>query len=111
MATYSTGISATWGGVAFVEVVELGLPLYGGPRKDRTANASVAGWSDDVGSVSITAYGSANMNVAEYGKRKALVISGGGAGLTSNAVCTGITVTPTLNGVTRYTFTAQLLDT
>lgn len=111
MATYSTGISATWGGVAFVEVVELGLPLYGAPRKDRTANALVAGWSDDVGSVSITAYGSANMNVAEYGKRKALVISGGGAGLTSNALCTGITVTPTLNGVTRYTFTAQLLDT
>lgn len=111
MATLSTGISATWGGVAFVEVVDLGLPLYGSVRKDRSTNGESQGWSDDVGSVSITAYGTANMNVVEYGKRKSLVISGGGAGLTSNAVCTGITVSPTLNGVTRYTFTAQLLDT
>jgi len=111
MATYSTGISATWGGVAFVDVFDLAVPLYGSVRKDRTTNADSQGWSDAVGTVSISAYGSANMNVSEYGKRKALVINGGGAGLTTNAVCIGITITPQLNGVTRYTFTAQLLDT
>ena len=110
MATYSTGISATWGGSAFVEIVDLSLPLYGGLRKDRTASTSTPGWSDDVGSVSISAYGAANMTLGEYGTRKQLVISGGGLSLTINAVCTGVTVTPALNGVTRYTFTAQLLD-
>jgi hypothetical protein len=37
MATYSTGISARWGESAFAEVYELGLPLYGSVRKDRSS--------------------------------------------------------------------------
>jgi hypothetical protein len=111
MATYSTGISATWGGSAFAEVYELGLPLYGGVRKDRSLSGLSTGWSDEVGDISISAYGTANMNVAEYGKRKSLSVSGGGVSLTFNAVCTAVSATPELNGVTRYTFTAKLLDT
>lgn len=111
MATYSTGLSATWGGVAFAEVYELGLPLYGSVRKDRSASGTSTGWSDEVGDISISAYGTANMTLAEYGQRKALAISGGGVTLTLNAVCTGVSATPELNGVTRYTFTAKLLDT
>ena len=110
MATYSTGISATWGGSAFAEVYELGLPLYGSVRKDRSASSTSTGWSDEVGDVSIAAYGTANMNAAEYGQRKQLVVSGGGVSLTLNAVCTSVSATPELNGVTRYTFTAKLLD-
>jgi len=111
MATYSTGISATWGGAAFTEVYEIGVPLYGGIRKDRSASSSSTGWSDEVGDISISAYGTANMTVAEYGKRKSLSVSGGGVSLTYNAVCTAVSATPELNGVTRYTFTAKLLDT
>lgn len=110
MAVYSTGISATWGGVSFQEVYELGLPLYGSVRKDRSTSGATTGWSDEVGDISVSAYGTANMQVAEYGKRKQLVVSGGGVGLTLNAVCTGVSATPELNGVTRYTFTAKLLD-
>lgn len=110
MATYSTGISATWGGSAFAEVYELGLPLLGGVRKDRSADMSSQGWTDEIGDVSISAYGNANMTTDEYGKRKLLVVSGGGIDLTFNAVCTGVSATPELNGVTRFTFTAKLLD-
>lgn len=110
MATYSTGISASWGESAFAEVYEIGMPLYGSVRKDRSINALSAGWSDEVGDVSISAYGSANMTVANYGTRLTLSISGGGVSLTSPAVCTGVSATPELNGVTRYTFTAKLLD-
>ena len=110
MATYSTGISATWGGVAFTEVYEIGVPLYGSVRKDR-GSGTATGWSDEVGDISISAYGTANMTVAEYGKRKSLAVSGGGVSLTYNAVCTAVSATPELNGVTRYTFTAKLLDT
>ena len=109
-ATNSENISATWGGSAFAEVYELGLPLYGSVRKDRSASGTSTGWSDEVGNVSISAYGPANMNTSEYGQRKQLVISGGGISLTVNAVCTGVSATPQLNGVTRYTFTAKLLD-
>jgi hypothetical protein len=111
MATYSTGITATWDGVAFTEVYELGLPLYGSVRKDRATSGNSTGWSDEVGDISISAYGTANMTVTEYGKRKALAVSGGGVSLTYNAVCTAVSATPELNGVTRYTFTAKLLDT
>jgi hypothetical protein len=110
MATYSTGISASWGGSAFAEVYELGLPLYGSVRKDRALSCDSTGWSDEVGDVSISAYGTANMTVAEYGKRKEIVVSGGGVSLTLKAVCTAVSATPELNGVTRYTFTAKLLD-
>ena len=111
MATHSTGIAATWGGVAFTEVYELGLPLYGSVRKDRSASGTSTGWSDEVGDISISAYGTVNMNTQEYGKRKELAVSGGGVSLTYNAVCTAVSATPELNGVTRYTFTAKLLDT
>lgn len=110
MATYSTGISATWGGTPFVEVYELGLPLLGGIRKDRSLNMTAEGWTDEIGDVSISAYGTANMNTNQYGTRKELVISGGGILLTYKAVCTAVSATPELNGVTRYTFTATLLD-
>jgi hypothetical protein len=111
VAVYSTNISASWGGSAFAEVYELGLPLYGSVRKDRSASGTSTGWSDEVGDISISAYGAANMTLAEYGQRKSLSISGGGVSLTVNAVCTGVSATPELNGVTRYTFTAKLLDT
>lgn len=110
MATYSTGISASWGGTPFVEVYELGLPLYGSVRKDRSSSGSSTGWTDEVGDISVTAFGAANMSSSEYGKRKQLVVSGGGVSLTIHAVCTGVSATPELNGVTRYTFTAKLLD-
>lgn len=110
MATYSSGISASWGGTPFVEVYELGLPLYGSVRKDRSSSGSSTGWTDEVGDISVAAFGAANMSSSEYGKRKQLVVSGGGVSLTINAVCTGVSATPELNGVTRYTFTAKLLD-
>jgi hypothetical protein len=110
VATYSTGITATWGGTPFAEVYEVGIPLYGSVRKDRTTNVDSEGWTDEVGTVSVVAYASTNITTAEYGKRKQLSVSGGGLNLTKQAVCTGVSATPELNGVTRYTFTAQLLD-
>lgn len=109
-ATQSVNIVAAWDGVNFSEVYELALPLYGSVRKDRSSNGSSTGWSDEVGDISISAFGAANMSTSEYGKRKPLTVSGGGVSLTCNAVCTGVSATPQLNGVTRYTFTAKLLD-
>lgn len=105
MATYSTGISASWGGTPFVEVVDLSWTYGGGPSKGRSVV-----WTDAVGSVSITALGSANINIAEYGLRKSLVLSGGGQSLTTNAVWESLAVAPEVNGVTRYTVTFRLLD-
>lgn len=111
MATLSTGISATWGGVPFQEVYDIATSIGGNVRKDRAITASFQGWTDEVGDVSISAFGTANMTLDQYGQRKQLVLTGGGLALTFNAVCTSAVATPQLNGVTRYTFTAKLMDT
>lgn len=105
MATHSSGITATWGGVAFTEIVSLSWTYGGGPAKGRSAV-----WTDDLGTVSITCLGAANMLTAEYGLRKSLVLAGGGQSLTAYCVCDSLTVTPELNGVTRYTISLRILD-
>jgi len=110
MATYSTNISATWGGVSFEEVFDLSVSLYGSVRQDRATSATSQGWSDSPGTITVSAYGGANMAVAQYGTRKTLSLNGGGLSLTVNAVCIGVDVTPQLNGVTKYSFTAQILE-
>ena len=105
MATYSTGISVTWGGVAFTEVVGV-VPSYaGGPSKGRSVV-----WTDEAGTCSVECLGSTNVSTSEYGLRKQLVVSGGGVNLTTYAVYEGFVMTPEVNGVTRYTVSFKLLD-
>lgn len=105
MATYSQGISATWGGVAFTEVVDLSWTYGGGPSKGRSVV-----WTDEAGSVRLTCLGTANTSTSEYGLRKQLVLSGGGQSLTTYAVWESMDVTPELNGVTKFTINFRLLD-
>lgn len=109
MATYSTGITASWGGTPFAEIVDLQWSYGGAPSKDRLAE-SAQRWTDEVGSVSLTCLGTANIATAEHGSRKQLVLSGGGQSLTINAIYESLSVAPELNGVTRFTVTFRLLD-
>jgi hypothetical protein len=104
VAFYSTGISATWGGVAFQEITDLSWS-YGSAPRGRDAV-----WTDDAGSVTITCLGANNTGLGEYGLRKQLVLSGGGQSLTNQAIWESLSVAPELNGVTRYTVTFKLLD-
>jgi hypothetical protein len=105
VATYSTNISADWGGVPFVEVFDLSYTYGGGPPKGRDLI-----WTDDLGSVTLSCFGSANLSTAEYGQRKTLTISGGGATLTTPAVLESLAVQYGLNDVTRFTVTFKILD-
>lgn len=105
MATYSTGITATWNSTPFTEVTGLSWNYGGGPSKGRSVV-----WSDDLGSVNLECLGSANVSTAEYGLRKQLTISGGGQSLTTYAVYESVGVTSEVNGVTRYTVTFKILD-
>lgn len=105
MATYSTGITATFNSVQFAEVTDLTWSYGGGLPKGRSSL-----WTDEVGSVSIQFLGAANASTSNYGTRADLVISGGGANLTCKALYESLSVTPELNGVTRYTVTFKLLD-
>lgn len=105
MATYSTGISATFDGTAFGEVTDLAWTYGGSLPKGRSS-----AWTDDVGSVTLSCLGTAGITTASYGLRGDLTITGGGASLTSKAVYTGLNASPELNGVTRYSVTFRLLD-
>lgn len=105
MATISSGITATWGGTTFTEVVDLSWSYGGALPKGRNDR-----WTDELGEVSITCLGTANTSTSEYGHRKTIAITGGGASLTHHAVWEAMSVAPELNGVTKYTITFRLVD-
>ena len=104
MATYSTGISVSWGGTPFTEVQELSYN-YGGSRTGRAV-----AWSAEQGGISVTCLGSANTNISNFGTRDQLVVTGGGAGLTTYAIWESVTVSPQRNGVTQYTVSFRIVD-
>ena len=105
MATYSTGITATWNSVPFVEVQQLSWDYGGSSPRGRSSN-----FTDEPGTVTLSCLGIDGISTANYGTRADLSIVGGGATLICKAVYQGLSVQPELNGVTRYTVTFRILD-
>ena len=103
MATYSTGITATWGSATFGEVQELSWNYGGSSPRGRDSN-----WTDDAGSVDIGCLSATGISTASYGSTATLTITGGGANLTCRAMYQGLSVSPELNGVTRYTVSLKV---
>ncbi|NBW13179.1 MAG: hypothetical protein EBR82_34675 [Caulobacteraceae bacterium] len=103
MATYSTGISATWGSVTFTEVTGLSW-TYGGENVGRSAN-----FNPNPGSVSVTALGTVP-SIGVVGNRGTITITGGGMNLTQTAVLDSVSAAAEVNGVTLYTVEFTLLD-
>ena len=95
MATYSTGISATWGSTTFGEITDLAW-TYGGENILRGAGL----FNYSHGSVSIVALG-ATPTIANIGTRATLTITGGNVGLTIKAVLKSVGAAAEVNGVTR----------
>ena len=104
MATYSTGITATWGSVTFGEMQSLSWTWGGGGAKGRSDP-----WTDDVGSVSIQCLGGTGISAANAGLRRQLTITGGGCDLTTYAIWDSVAVGAELNGVTRYSVSLKIL--
>ena len=105
MATYSTGITATWGSVTFGEMQSLSWNYGGAGARGRDEP-----WTDELGTVSIQCLSPTGISTANNGKRDAFTITGGGCDLTCNAVYESVAVDAELNGVTRYTVTLRILD-
>lgn len=105
MATYSTGITATWGTVTFGEMQSLSWSYGGGGSKGRDAP-----WSDELGTVSIQCLSATGISTANAGTRAQLTVTGGGCALTTYAVYESVSVDAELNGVTKYTVTLKILD-
>lgn len=102
MATYSTGVTATFGEAAFSEVVGLSWNWGGGMPIGRGVV-----FQPILGQVTIETIGSASTSL--YGTRASLSIAGGGVGLTCTAVCTDLAVTAEVNGIARYAYTFDIL--
>lgn len=98
MATYSTGISASWNSVTFTEITGLSW-TYGG---DNTIRSATGFFALSHGSVSFEALG-ATPTIANIGQRGNLSITGGGVGLTIKAVLKSVSAAAEVNGVARYT--------
>lgn len=98
MATYSTGITASWGSVTFSEVTDISW-TYGGENIIRASGPALFALSH--GSVSMVALGT-TPTISNVGDRQTLTIGGGGVGLTIKAVLKSVGAAAEVNGVTRY---------
>ena len=107
MAVYSTGITASWNGITFLELVSLDIG-WSGARQDRGSGNS-SGWIPQGAKVTLGSYSLA-ASLANYGQIGTLILAGGGMSYNGNAMMDGLTVTPELNGVTRYTVTLSTID-
>ena len=104
MAAPSTGIVAIFNGVAALEVTELQWTFGGSMPQGRNTK-----WVPNFGTATIGTIGS-NVNTALQGVRAPLVVTGGGCDLSTMAVCTGITISAELNGITRYTVSFEFVE-
>lgn len=102
MATYSTGITATFGSTALSEITALSWNWGGGMPVGRGVV-----FQPILGQITIETIGSASTTV--YGTRGSMSITGGGVALTCTAVCTDIAVTAEVNGIARYSHTFEIL--
>ena len=104
MATYSTGITATWGAVTFGEMQSLSWN-YGGLEKGRDT-----AWTDSPGAVSIQCLSATGIDISNAGDTATLTITGGGCALTVPAIYESVSVDAELNGVTKYTVNLKVLS-
>ena len=103
MATYATGVAATWDGTSFGEVTELSV-THGGSLP--LARAST--WTLDIGTIEISCLTTANISTAKYGKRAEFAITGGGLTYSAKAVMEKFTIAGVVNDVARYTVTLRI---
>lgn len=103
MATYCSGVTATWNGVAFGEVTKLSV-VHGGAMP--LARAST--WTLDVGTIDLECLSTANISTTNYGKRAAVTIAGGGMAYAGTAVLEKFTMAGVVNDVSRYAVTLRI---
>jgi len=100
--TPSAGISFQWNG-AFAAVKGLSWTGASGYSKGRSVL-----WTDEAGDVSITSY--FRISQQKWGQVARLVITGGNADFSGNAVLLNVSCQPELNGLTTYTANFKVLE-
>lgn len=104
MAIYCAGVSATWNGVSFGEVTKIDIT-----RGGELPQARGSTWTVDAGTIEITSLSSAQLDMAQYGKKAVLALTGGGLTQTMKAICQTLKTSGTVNDVTRYVGTFRIV--
>lgn len=99
MAAYSHGLSVSFAGHAWGEVIGVQIDYAPGMVQSRNVGAG-ASWTQDAGSCTVETLG--GMQPSLYGAVGVLNITGGGCGFGYNAVLLGSSASTELNGVTKY---------
>jgi hypothetical protein len=103
MATQCAGVTASWGGASFGEVVEIKVNAGGGLPLARGST-----WTLDAGTIDISCLSNANVSLAQYGRKATLSISGGGLTFSTKAVCERVQLSGKINDVARYAMTFKI---
>ncbi|NDG19446.1 MAG: hypothetical protein EB117_14395 [Betaproteobacteria bacterium] len=103
MATPAAGVTVSWDSVAFREVVELKFTHGAGLPISRQGTP----FAVDMGSIDISCLGTANISVANYGKRRTFQIAGQGFAFTHKAIWEKVNVEKKTNDVERYVVTLK----
>jgi hypothetical protein len=103
MANECAGVTASWDSTNFGEVVEIKVNAGGGMPLARAST-----WAFDVGTIDISCLSTANVSLAQYGKKATLAISGGGLTFSTKAICERVQLSGKVNDIARYAVTFKI---
>jgi hypothetical protein len=103
MANECAGVTASWNSASFGEVVEIKINAGGGLPLARGST-----WALDAGTIEIVCLSSANVSLAQYGKKATLAISGGGLTFSTKAICERVQLSGKVNDIARYAVTFKI---
>jgi hypothetical protein len=103
MANVCTGVTASWNSTDFGEVVEIKVNAGGSLPLARAST-----WAFDVGTIDISCLSTANVSLAQYGKKATLAISGGGLTFSTKAICERVQLSGKVNDIARYAVTFKI---
>jgi hypothetical protein len=103
MATECAGVTASWNSTNFGEVVEIKVNAGGSLPLARAST-----WAFDVGTIDISCLSTANVSLAQYGKKATLAISGGGLTFSTKAICERVQLSGRVNDIARYAVTFKI---
>jgi hypothetical protein len=103
MATECAGVTASWNSTNFGEVVEIKVNAGGSLPLARAST-----WAFDVGTIDISCLSTANVSLAEYGKKATLAITGGGLTFSTKAICERVQLSGKVNDIARYALSFKI---
>lgn len=104
MATYATGITATFNGTTLGELTEIGVVGGGSLPIARSHRFAV-----DAGTIDVKCFLASGIGPAAYGQKGTFAITGGGLAFTTKAILQTYRLEGKANDVARYAATLKIV--